>query len=174
MHTPKAFGFCIFDTAASVLVCLRVLGGEPPEGPASRTPAKGIELFPMNPNGGPPPSADPKPLVVKVDAVARKHVDEHWASIRGTVSGDAITPRVDAARKEVEGILQSMRGSEADSFLDKVVGGGGADGGGPDAPRRRSSRSPAPGTRDREPSPLSILAGFNPNKDLSDDMPVEE
>ena len=116
---PKGFGFCVYDQASSVLRALRILGLEPLQGPDPNTKPAGIEL--------PSSSSDvpSKKLLLKVDAVARKHIEEHRSTFPGGLIGeinDLNARESDTkAKKLMASILKEMTTSEADSFLGSLV-----------------------------------------------------
>lgn len=201
---PKGFGFCVYDSAASVLVCLRALGGEAAASPSSSSSttaptsaSKGLVLQSAS-------GLSAKPLLVKVDAVARKHVDEFVS-----VGGEDVEGRVERAIKEVKALADAMKGAEADSFLEGIIGGGGVGAAvgddklvpstSPSTAATSSAFSTSTGISSQQSTASGGLAGLsgpttsistdethpsqtqthqqpaiNPNKELAADMPAEE
>ncbi|KAJ3197060.1 hypothetical protein HK101_006244 [Irineochytrium annulatum] len=129
---PKGFGFCIYDSAESVLRALRVLGGEGSTTGGLEVPAPGA-------------STPPKRLNLKVDAVARRHIDD-YRIIRGDQSG-ADGP----ARAEVTRVIEAMASDQADSFLNSIIPAGMDTG-----------------------LPIDTGGPRNPMDDLPEEMPAEE
>ncbi|KAJ3308234.1 hypothetical protein HDU76_004058, partial [Blyttiomyces sp. JEL0837] len=114
---PKGFGFCVYETAESVLRCLRILGGEGPDKEPLTLPAL------TGPHAN--KESGKKKLIVKVDAVARKHVDEYVDSSSAAAAAVGSESRNATIKEEVLKIVDSMQGSQADAFLGTVVGGPG-------------------------------------------------
>ncbi|KAJ3104635.1 hypothetical protein HDU97_009026 [Phlyctochytrium planicorne] len=108
---PKGFGFCIFDSAESVLRALRILGGEGSE-------AGPVELPSLDANF---PS---KKLLLKVDAVARRHIDDYKANMSRNVSPEAVAQGDTMAREELGVVLKEMKSVSAESFLSSIIPAG--------------------------------------------------
>ncbi|KAJ3213177.1 hypothetical protein HDU67_003192 [Dinochytrium kinnereticum] len=138
---PKGFGFCVYDSAESVLRALRVLGGEGGD-------SGGIEL----------PSLDAdhpsKKLLLKVDAVARRHVEEYKAAMTRTNNDEVVARAEKMALDEVAQVLKEMKSQSAETFLNSII--------------------PAAVDKPKVESSLLLPSSGNPLDDLPEDMPAEE
>ncbi|KAJ3093313.1 hypothetical protein HDU96_002384, partial [Phlyctochytrium bullatum] len=93
---PKGFGFCIYDNAESVWRALKVLGGEGLNRPGLELPSLDAD-FPS------------KRLMLKVDAVARRHVDEYKAAVARTGSEEMVAKGDKAAEEELAVVMKDMK-----------------------------------------------------------------